>query len=165
MDATTGKWSHVTHRATVVGLAVGSLMLTGACAAQPAAAPSTSTIPVTVVSTLRVTTSVTATVTPPTVTTSVTVPVTQTAPAVTVTAAAPGPAAAFHDGTYLVGKQVEPGTYQASNPNPGGGLCYWERTTSTGEIIDNGVNSGVMYVDPTDFAIRVDGCGSWAQVG
>lgn len=85
----------------------------------------------------------------------------------TVTEQPPEAAGTFGDGTYLVGSQVKPGTYQASNSNPSSAsdLCYWEKSTETGDLIDNGVNNGIMHIDSSDFSIRVDGCGLWSPVG
>jgi hypothetical protein len=83
----------------------------------------------------------------------------------TTTAPPAAAAVAFTDGTYIVGTQIQPGTYQANDSNPSGGLCYWERTSKDGTIIDNGVNNGVMTVQSSDFSVRVSGCGSWAAVG
>jgi len=84
----------------------------------------------------------------------------------TVTAQPPAPAGTFGDGTYIVGKDIQPGTYQASKPNPSGtGLCYWETRTSDGEIGENGVNDGVMFVGSDAFSVRTDGCGTWSPVG
>jgi hypothetical protein len=82
----------------------------------------------------------------------------------TVTAAPPEPAGTFGDGTYVVGKDVAPGTYQASDPNPPDGLCYWETRTADGELADNGVNDGLLFIGKGVFSIRVDDCGTWAPV-
>lgn len=104
---------------------------------------------------------VTETVTPPAVT------IVETVAGPTVTAPAPGPVVAFGDGTYRVGAEVEPGTYQASNPNPAGTLqpCYWERRGPDGALLDNGVNDGLLFISPETYSIRVDGCGDWSRVG
>jgi hypothetical protein len=100
-----------------------------------------------------------------TVTATVTVRSVQTVTGPTVTAPPPGPAVAFTDGTYRVGAQVEPGTYQASDPNPPATLCYWEKLSDTGELIDNGANEGLMFIASDDYAVRVQSCGDWSRVG
>jgi hypothetical protein len=79
-------------------------------------------------------------------------PVTQTT---TVQAAAPdpvvaettqaGPKTAFSDGTYLVGTDIQPGSYKSSGPDTGGiGMCYWARLKddSGSNIIANNVGDG-----------------------
>lgn len=71
------------------------------------------------------------------------------------------------DGEYRVGKDIEPGTYQA----PGGTTCYWERSSSfdheLGSIIANdyGVTGPIVSVDSTDFGFVSDGCGTWTRIG
>ena len=99
--------------------------------------------------------------TPPALTTSVKVTVKETAPAVTVTAAPAGPSVAFEDGQYLVGKDVEPGTYQASAT---GNECYWVRKDQAGEIIDNDFGT-VATIQDGDFTFQSNRCGSWTKVG
>lgn len=182
----------MTVRFALVGVAAAA-MLAG-CGSTPVAAPVTSVVTsvatsaVTATVVQSTTESVTETVPGPTETIAgpnVTVLKTVTKPApprvtvtktdvrevvktmsATVTAEPPAPAGSFSDGTYLVGTQVQPGTYQASNANPGASdLCYWETTTKAGDIIDNGVNNGVMNVPGDAFAVRVAGCGTWHSVG
>ncbi len=83
----------------------------------------------------------------------------------TVTAAPPPPAGSFSDGTYLIGKDVKTGNYQASAPNPADGLCYWETRSSDGQIVDNGVNDGVLFIGSGAFSVRVSDCGVWKPAG
>lgn len=71
----------------------------------------------------------------------------------------------FYDGTYRVGQKVPAGTFYAE---PDGDGCYWERTDSAGNIIDNSFSNGLrveMTVSPSDYSIKVDGCGEWRPVG
>ncbi len=133
-----------------------------------------STVPTTVVSTKQITSTATETetatktLTPKPAGTKTVVKTKEVTKTVTktVTAQPPAPAGSFDDGTYIVGKDINPGTYQASNPNPSGsGLCYWETRTSDGEIGENGVNNGVMFVGSDAFSVRTDGCGTWTPVG
>ncbi len=71
----------------------------------------------------------------------------------------------FYDGTHRVGRKVPAGTYYAE---PDGDGCYWERTDSAGNIIDNNFSNGLrveMTVYASDYSIKVDGCGEWRPVG
>jgi hypothetical protein len=115
---------------------------------------------------VHVTTTVPTTVSAPPVTMTATATVTEQAAPVTVKATPPGIAGdgTFGDGTYLVGKQIQPGNYQASSPNSGD-LCYFEVDDSSGGIIDNGVQEGVMFVPDDAFSVRVADCGTWTPVG
>ena len=67
------------------------------------------------------------------------------------------------DGIYLVGKDVNPGTYR----NSGGSSCYWQRSSGTsgnmGEILANGNESGpaVVTIQPSDVAFTTKRCGTW----
>lgn len=64
------------------------------------------------------------------------------------------------DGFYLVGVDMAPGLWrnngQASD-------CYWERSTKTGDIIDNhfGDGGGTAYILPSDFQFETGDCGTW----
>ena len=67
----------------------------------------------------------------------------------TVTAEPPAPSAAFEDGMFEVGKDIQPGTYQAS-----GNLCYWARlNNASGEldsIIANGNGPTIVTIKASD---------------
>ncbi|MEV0318301.1 PASTA domain-containing protein [Streptomyces sp. NPDC050658] len=71
------------------------------------------------------------------------------------------------DGTYMVGEDIDPGTYKTD----GGGNCYWERLSGTGgdlgDIIANDLPSGSSYVTiaPSDKAFSSTGCGTWTKTG
>ena len=68
-----------------------------------------------------------------------------------------------YDGTYVVGTELNPGTYVA-NPN---GPCYWERTDANGEIIDNNFSNGARMqftARPSDYSVSVQGCGEWHRL-
>jgi hypothetical protein len=85
----------------------------------------------------------------------------------TVTAPPPPPKAAFKgDGIYLVGVDIEPGTYRNSD----GGDCYWARLSGLSgdfnELITNGGSSGqnVVEVKESDKALEVSRCGSWEKI-
>ena len=67
-----------------------------------------------------------------------------------------------HDGTFLVGTDIAPGTY--SSPGPvGSGTCYWKRTSPDGDIIDNALSKKpqIVQVLPTDSAFKTSGCQPW----
>lgn len=67
----------------------------------------------------------------------------------------------FGSGTYRVGKDIQPGTYAS----PGAEGCYWERTDSSGNIIDNNFTAGATRVQVTilssDYSFTSEGCGTW----
>ena len=108
----------------------------------------------------------------PTATSTVTAPITEqpeaAAPAptatetvvTTVTAEPPAPSAAFEDGMFEVGKDIQPGTYQAS-----GNLCYWARlNNASGEldsIIANGNGPTIVTIKASDKYFQSQNCGGW----
>lgn len=51
-------------------------------------------------------------------------------------------------GTHKVGKDVQPGTYVAESDTPMEG-CYWEATSSSGEVIDNEFVNSAYRVEMT----------------
>ncbi len=66
------------------------------------------------------------------------------------------------DGTYIVGEDVQPGTYKSS----GGDLCYWARLDRSDEIIANDVTQGgssVVTIRASDAQIKVSGCGTFRK--
>ena len=71
------------------------------------------------------------------------------------------------DGMYLVGPELTPGTYRATNS---GGDCYWERlanaTGSGGNILANGNETGpvVVQILATDYAFSTKRCGEWNKL-
>jgi hypothetical protein len=85
----------------------------------------------------------------------------------TVTAKPPAPKAAItEDGTYLVGKDIKPGTYRAHADD----LCYWARLSGTSgdfdDIIADGEGPGQLTVTikSSDKALETDGCGDWVRL-
>ena len=72
----------------------------------------------------------------------------------------------FYAGTFLVGSQVQPGTYVIEGEIKN---CYWERTDASGEIIDNNFVVGAQRVEvtirSTDYSFHNEGCGKWQKVG
>jgi hypothetical protein len=83
------------------------------------------------------------------------------------TAGGPDVSPGFDDGTYLVGSDLQPGTYRAT----GGRSCSWERLSDlTGDydaMLAMDFPDGQAYVEllPTDVAFSVEGCGTWSRVG
>jgi hypothetical protein len=71
----------------------------------------------------------------------------------------------FGDGMYIVGKDIEPGTYKTD-----GGVIYWARLSNfSGEldsIIANGNPDGsaIVEIAPTDVGFETSGGGTWKKV-
>lgn len=68
------------------------------------------------------------------------------------------------DGTYLVGDDIQPGTYKSA----GGDTCYWSRLGQGGaDIIDNNLGAGpaVVTVRSSDFALEVSRCAPFRRTG
>jgi hypothetical protein len=69
----------------------------------------------------------------------------------------------FPDGTYLVDKDIKPGTYVVTNVEN----CYWERQDKNGNIIDNYVTMSALRVQvkirSSDYAFFSSGCGEWKK--
>lgn len=63
-------------------------------------------------------------------------------------AAPAGPVTSFSDGTYVVGEDIQPGTYKTTGP--ANGMCYWARLKDTSgsfsSIIANGAPQGPATV-------------------
>jgi hypothetical protein len=100
----------------------------------------------------------------------VTVTVTAPPPAPeTVTAAAAAPAAPAagkapgdpkKNGNYLIGSQIEGGTWQCDNPSS---LPYWSVKSETNELLDNGIESIATIQE--GFKAELSGCNSvWTKV-
>lgn len=72
---------------------------------------------------------------------------------------------AFGQGTFIVGTDMVPGTYQSSQ----GGECYWARlsnfTGSLSAIIANHYGSrGLVTIKSTDKGFQSQRCGNWTKV-
>ncbi len=78
-------------------------------------------------------------------------------------AAAP-PTPGFDDGTWLVGKQIKPGTYRLADS---GNNCYWARLKDfkggfNSILANNNVSvPTVVTILSTDTGFESDGCGHW----
>ena len=72
-------------------------------------------------------------------------------------------------GTYLVGTDVQPGTYKAAPATSGN--CYYERLSGLdggfNSIISNDNSAGklVVTVKSSDKALKVSGCAPFHKVG
>lgn len=100
-------------------------------------------------------------------TSTVTVTAQASAPAAkTVTAGAPA-ARVPGDGTFLVGDDIQPGTYRSSDNAEG---CYWARlkdtTGGSGSINANeyGRGSAVVTITAKDAAFETSGCSEWVKI-
>ena len=77
------------------------------------------------------------------------------------------PASTFSDGTYEVGKHIEPGTYRADgSPDD---LCYWARLSSFSHsgisgVITNGNSPTVIQISGSDKGFTAFGCGNWTKM-
>lgn len=85
---------------------------------------------------------------------------------VTVTAPPPPPAVAFADGTFVVGTQIQAGTYQASSSSS----CYWARlrgfSGGLGDILANSfAQQTIVTIQPSDTGFESKNCGSWSKIG
>lgn len=75
----------------------------------------------------------------------------------------------FTGGTFLVSSEIQPGTYYSEWTGEGEfDNCYWERTDSAGEIIDNNFITGARRIEVTiresDYSFHSDACGTWRPV-
>jgi hypothetical protein len=67
------------------------------------------------------------------------------------------------DGTFAVGKDIEPGTYSSAGP-VGEGVCYWKRSNGS-ELVDNALTKKpqVVVIEPTDTAFTTNDCQPWQK--
>lgn len=72
----------------------------------------------------------------------------------------------FNDGTYIIGKDVQPGTYRTRKASDN---CYYSRLSglggTLGEIISNENTSypAVITIEATDKAFKSTRCGTWTK--
>lgn len=77
-----------------------------------------------------------------------------------------GPATTFGDGSWVVGKDIAPGTYTTMGKDG----CYWERERDTSglsaSILANDTGSGpsVVTILPTDGGFKSLNCGEWSPL-
>jgi hypothetical protein len=65
------------------------------------------------------------------------------------------------DGTYAVGKDIQPGVYSSAGP-VGDGACYWKRSNGS-SIVDNALSKKpqVVQIDATDTTFTTNECQLW----
>ena len=74
----------------------------------------------------------------------------------------PGPKTTIDaDGTYTVGKDIQPGVYSSAGP-VGDGACYWKRVNGT-TIVDNALSkkAQIVQIDATDTSFTTNECQTW----
>jgi hypothetical protein len=74
----------------------------------------------------------------------------------------PGPKTTIDaDGTYAVGKDIQPGTYSSAGP-VGDGACYWKRSNGS-DIVDNALSkkAQIVQIEPTDTSFTTNECQAW----
>jgi hypothetical protein len=77
-----------------------------------------------------------------------------------------GSKTSFDDGIYIVGTDIEPGTYRSS----GSSGCYYARlrnfTAGLNSIIANGNTNAptVVTIEPTDAGFESQNCGTWTKL-
>lgn len=94
------------------------------------------------------------------------------APVVTLPVGAPSQSTdGIGDGTYVVGTDIQPGTYRTAGPRPGMmPMCIWQRlANTTGDMnavtasdISNGPTT--VTINESDGAFKSTGCATWAKV-
>lgn len=73
------------------------------------------------------------------------------------------------DGVFLVGKDIQPGTYRSEGKD--NVLCYWARLSDTtgepGDIIASGNAEGqaIVKIAPSDQAFQTSDCKPWQRIG
>lgn len=66
------------------------------------------------------------------------------------------------DGTYLVGTDIQPGSYRSE----AGADCYWQLGDTSGKIIKNGFEARPIITIPAEaYTFTSTGCGTWEKVG
>ena len=76
-----------------------------------------------------------------------------------------GPVESIADGTWLVGREIVPGTYATSKP------CYWQRLKGFNGEYDDVIASSdlveekrTVTIEPADVGFMSLGCGEWTRV-
>ncbi|GAB3617313.1 hypothetical protein GCM10027416_18700 [Okibacterium endophyticum] len=71
----------------------------------------------------------------------------------------------FGEGVYLVGTEIQPGTFAIEGDITD---CYWERQDANGNTIDNYFAAAAKRVQVTiaasDYAFSSTGCGTWVKI-
>lgn len=71
------------------------------------------------------------------------------------------------DGQFIVGSQIQPGTYQSPGPSAEHDTCYWFKKDATGKDVggDSGKGPTILVVAATDKIISTSFCKPFAKVG
>jgi hypothetical protein len=66
-------------------------------------------------------------------------------------------------GFFTVGTEILPGKWRSTGSGSG---CYWARLDANQDLLDNhfGYAGGTVNVQPGDYEIELDGCGTWTYV-
>ncbi len=74
----------------------------------------------------------------------------------------PGPLVMDHDGTFVVGTEIQPGVYTSAGPRPDG-TCYWRRIGADKTTVDNALSKQpqTVQIEATDLAFKTNGCQPW----
>ncbi|MFN2135975.1 MAG: hypothetical protein ACK2UK_08485 [Candidatus Promineifilaceae bacterium] len=66
-------------------------------------------------------------------------------------------------GFYTVGTEILPGKWRSTGT---GDDCYWARLDAAQDLLDNhfGYAGGTVNVQPADYEVQFDGCGTWIYV-
>jgi hypothetical protein len=87
-------------------------------------------------------------------------------PLVTPTPAPTSAFLTFGNGVFIVGTEIQPGTYRTRVPSPG---CYWDRLSAFGGTLDNIIANGgsdgpeLVTISASDKGFRSSGCGTWTS--
>jgi hypothetical protein len=153
----------------VIGIAIGSAGGGSSNAAAPAPTPVTVSAPAP--APITVTASAADAPAPVTVTETITVaPAPAAAPAAAAPAApATGPADQHKNGKFLLGSQIESGTWQcAESKTIGTGsnqldMAYWEVTAQNNDIVENG-NDTIAVIGDEGYTVTLSGCATnWVK--
>lgn len=102
--------------------------------------------------------------------TATTSPSDTTAAPTSAMAAPAGPATTIDPGTYVVGKDVQAGSYRTTGPSDSSlPNCYWARLKDTSgdatAVIANGLPGGptTVTISKSDGAFQTMGCATWKK--
>ncbi|MER6510625.1 hypothetical protein ABT158_27665 [Nonomuraea sp. NPDC001636] len=78
-----------------------------------------------------------------------------------------GPTAGMR--TFVVGVDMQPGTYRTTGPVAGSTNCFWARLNSTSPDLGSVINAGAptgpasVTIEPGDKAFQTAGCAQWTK--
>jgi hypothetical protein len=81
----------------------------------------------------------------------------------------PAPPTIEGTGTFLVGEDIQPGTYRSPGANDDG-QCYWQRLSGLSGTNDDYIAYGsaegpqVVTISPSDVAFKIQDCLPWEPV-